>query len=269
MIKATLLLAALWGAVAMNEEAAQELRRFPAAEANQGVAVDADHVYVVDNSAIGRYDRRTGERRREWRGDPALFPHLNSCQRAGPELVCAASNYPAAPQSSSVEFFDPGALAHLRSHSLGPGIGGSLTAIVRRDGGWWAALANYDARGGEPGRDHRATQLVRMDADFRRQAAWLFPEAVLRRLAPRSVSGMAWDSQGRIYITGHDRPELYILALPEAGSTLRLVATIAIPTEGQAFDLEASEAGARLWTIDRRRREVVESRLPAPLAAGQ
>lgn len=256
--------AVLWAVAALGAEpqAAQELRRLPAVEARQGVAVDAGRVYAVDNSAIGQYDKRTGARLGEWRGDPALFPHLNSCQRVGAELVCAASNYPSVPQASSVEFFDADTLEHRRSHSLGPGIGGSLTAITWRDGSWWAVLANYDARGGEPGRDHRATLLARLDADFQREAAWLFPDAVLERIAPRSVSGMAWDDDGRLYVTGHDRPELYVLALPEAGATLRLLAVVAIPTPGQAIDLEPAATGARLWSIDRPRREIVVSRLP-------
>jgi len=40
----------------------QELRRFKAAEARQAVAVDAHHFYAIDNRAIGKYDKRTGER---------------------------------------------------------------------------------------------------------------------------------------------------------------------------------------------------------------
>ena len=38
---------------------------------------------------------------------------------------------------------------------------GSLTALDRHDGKWWAVFAHYDGKGGEPGRDHRYTMLAR------------------------------------------------------------------------------------------------------------
>ena len=40
----------------------EELRRFKAAEANQGVAVDAEFFYAIDNHAIGKYRKDTGAR---------------------------------------------------------------------------------------------------------------------------------------------------------------------------------------------------------------
>ena len=40
----------------------EELRRFPAREANQGVASDDQFLYVISNSAIGKYRKDTFER---------------------------------------------------------------------------------------------------------------------------------------------------------------------------------------------------------------
>jgi len=240
---------------------AEPLRRFHAEDARQGVAVGPERFYAIDNSRIVAYHRETGERLAEWTGDPQVFPHLNSCLVAGGELVCASSNYPAVPMASSIEYFDAMTLRHLRSYSLGPGAG-SLTWLLPRDGFWWAGFANYDARGGEPGRDHRFTTLVQYDADFQRRQSWIFPDSVLDRLSPRSASGGAWGSDGLLYVTGHDRPELYVLALPQAGSTLRHLATIAMPTAGQAIAWDAAEART-IWSINRPSSEVVASRIPA------
>ena len=140
--------------------------RLPAPEARQGVASDGTHVFAIDNDRIGKYRIASGDRVAQWQGDPRLFPHMNSCTIAGRELVCAASNYPALPQTSAIEFFDSRTLRHLRSVSLGIGPG-SLTALDRHAGKWWAIFANYAGKGGEPGRDHRYTLRVRMDDAFR------------------------------------------------------------------------------------------------------
>lgn len=236
--------------------------RLPAVEARQGAASDGTYVYAIDNDRIGKYRIATGKRVAEWKGDPRLFPHMNSCTVAGRKLVCAASNYPAVPQTSAVEFFDKATLRHVGTVSLGLGPG-SLTAMDRYGGKWWAAFANYAGKGGEAGRDHRYTLLVRMDDAFRQEAAWTFPPEVLARFAPYSCSGASWSKDGRLFVTGHDRPEIYEIALPRAGSQLELVRIIAIATPGQAIDWDPRFSG-RLWSIDRAKNEMVASAIPAP-----
>lgn len=239
---------------------AQVISRLPAPEANQGVAVDRRAIYAVDNTRIARYDRATGARLASFQGDPAKFAHMNSCAVIGADLVCAASNYPATPMQSQVEVFDPATLAHKRSVPLGRQPG-SLTFVDRRDGAWWAGFANYDGRGGEPGRDHRFTTLVRFDDRWRPTGQWTFPPEVLARFAPRSASGGAFGPDGRLYVTGHDLPELYVLDVPAGGGVLKLVATIAIPVEGQAIAFDRSAEGV-MFGIRRAHREVVGFRLP-------
>ncbi|MBO9709224.1 MAG: hypothetical protein J7521_13540 [Caulobacter sp.] len=252
------------GAPALAQEPALktvEVRRLDAPEANQGVAADKAHLYAIDNGTIARYDKTSGVRQAEWKGDPARFPHLNACLVAGGELVCAGSNYPAVPQTSAVEVFDPVKMTHKRTIALGPGIG-SLTWVDRHDGFWWAMFANYDAKGGEPGRDHRWTTLVKFDDQWRRVGGWMLPEAVLERMAPRSSSGGGFGDDGLLYVTGHDRPELYALAIPtRGGSTLDLVATLAIPFEGQAIAWDPYDRRV-LWGVNRATRQVVAVRVP-------
>ena len=240
--------------------AAPVVRRMVAPEARQGVASDGAFVYAVDNSAITRYRIADGAEVARWHGDPALFPHINSCTLADRELVCAASNYPAVPQTSAIEVFDRKTLRHKRSVSLGM-TPGSLTVIDRHDGDWWAVFANYDGKGGEPGRDHRYTLFARLDRDMRVTRSWTFPESVLARLRPRSVSGASWGPGGRLYVSGHDLPEIYVLALPEGGSALIHEATIPVASHGQAIDFDSKDPGL-LWSIDRASRTVIASRLP-------
>ena len=243
---------------------AEVLRRYPALEASQGVAVDAEFVYGVSNSTIAKYHKRSGERVALWNGKPAQFPHINSCTvievEATPQLVCANSNFPGVPHWSSVEFFDPKTLSHVRSVPLGPGRG-SITWIERRDGAWWAAFANYDGKGGEPPRDHRHTVLVRFDDEWRQTQSYSFPTSVLERFAPMSSSGGGWGADGLLYVTGHDHPELYVLKTPAAGAELEHVGTIRVPIEGQAIDWDESAPG-ELYGITRKGRAIVRMKVP-------
>jgi hypothetical protein len=251
--------------VAQTLPRSTELRRYPAPEASQGVAVDRRHIYAVANSRIAKYDKNTGIKVAEWQGKPHQVPHINSCAVLQRRLICANSNYPQVPMTSSVEILDPGSMKHLRTVALGPGIG-SLTWVDRRDGFWWAAFAHYDASGHEAPRDHRSTTLIKFDDQWRRLEGWLFPASVLERFKPSSSSGGGWGDDGLIYVTGHDLPELYALRLPEAGSVLEHVATIPIQVEGQAIAWDRS-APRTLYGISRQKREVVAMRIPPVPAA--
>lgn len=257
-----LVLALLAGTAAAQPAAlrSEVVRRMPADEARQGVAVDARHLYAVTNSKIGKYDKASGAKVAEWSGDPARFPHINACAVIQHELVCAASNFPHTPMSSSVEVFDPVRMTHLRTISLGQQVG-SLTWVDWKDGHWWACFANYEGRGGEPGRGSAHTQLVKFDDQWRRLESWSFPASVVERFKPMSSSGGGWGPDGRLYVTGHDHPELYALALPKGGSTLEHVATIAAGIEGQAIAFDRTRPGV-VFGISRQNRQMVEIRLP-------
>lgn len=239
---------------------AVEIARFKAEEARQGVAVDRDHFYAVVNSAIGKYDRRTGARVAQWRDQERLIGHLNSCAFVARELVCANSNFPNVPMASSVEVFDPKTLTHKRSIALGPALG-SLTWLVRHDGRWWATFAHYDERGGEPGRTHASTVFTELDEQFRVRRAWHFPASALAAFKPTSSSGGVWGADGLLYVTGHSAPEIYVMALPDRGVALAHVATIPAPMEGQAIATDPANPRV-LWGIVRRTGEVVVARLP-------
>ncbi|WP_420137524.1 hypothetical protein [Sphingomonas sp.] len=239
---------------------AVELRRLPAPDAGQGVAADRRYVYAIDNRAIAKIDKSTGQQVARWEGDAAHFKHINSCIIRRSTLICAASNYPDVPMQSMIERIDTNSMRHIAAQPLGPDYG-SLTWVVRHGGSWWACFANYDGRGGEPGRDHRFTTLVRYDGQWRPKARWYFPADVLARMSPKSASGGSWGKDGLLYVTGHDRPELYALRVPKGGGTLELVTTIATPTGGQAIGWDPA-AKRSLWSIERKTHELVESRIP-------
>jgi hypothetical protein len=239
---------------------AVEIQRWPAPEARQGVAVDADHFYAVVNSRIGKYRKADGVKVAEWVGDRIGIRHLNSCVIDARELVCANSNYPQTPMASSVEVFDAGTLQHLRSVPLGVR-DGSLTWVERHQGRWWAMFANYDPPRSHLGRTHRDTKLVLFNDEWAEVGGYALPDSVLEKLAPHSVSGGGFGADGLLYLTGHDAAEIYVMRIPRQGPVLEHIATIAAPLEGQAWAWDRN-TDRTIYAIQRRTGAVVVLRMP-------
>jgi hypothetical protein len=237
-----------------------QVRRYATSEATQAVAVGGNFIYAIGNAEIGKYDKRTGERVAVWRERPGgAIAHLNSGRTVGNELYCAHSNYPETPMVSTIEVFDTGGMTHVRSVPLPSGLG-SATWVERTNGDWWVAFAHYAGRGGEPGKGPEHTRLVRFDSEWRQTGAWAFPAAVVARWDGMSSSGGAWVGAGRLYTTGHHAPELYILELPASGTELRLRAVVRTEAEGQGIAYDPADG--LLYSIQRRTREVLASKLP-------
>lgn len=238
------------------------MRRFPAKEANQGVAADREFLYVISNSAIGKYRKDNFERVGGWKdvkGGP--FVHMNAGIVREGRLYCAHSNFPGVPMVSSVEIFDTATMQHVGSHSLGIGEG-SLTWIIWREGHWLACFAHYAVSRGKTGRDNAWTQLVEFDEQWRRTRGWVFPADLIERFASNSSSGGAFGPGGKLFVTGHTAKELYVVEFPEAGSVLKWSGTIAISAEGQAFNWDPEKPDI-LYTISKPSDEVIISRIVA------
>ena len=224
----------------------EELRRFKAAEAHQGVAVDAEHFYAIANTAIGKYRKDNGERVGVWNeSDGGRIKHLNAGVILDGKLWCAHSNYPDVPMKSSVEVFDPATLKHLESIDLSTA-GGSLTWVDRRDGWWYACFAQY-AKTGDPAR----TRVVRFDLDWKPAAEIGFPPEMVAKFGKNSSSGGSFGLDRHLFITGHDAPELYVLDLPVNGDIWTWNTAVPISARGQAFAWDRSRPG-ELYSIDRK-----------------
>jgi hypothetical protein len=237
----------------------EEVRRFEASAARQGVAAGPRHLYAIDNRRIQKLDKRTGEVVASWEGGTGgPIIHLNSGVVLDGKLYCAHSNYPHLPMQSSVEIFDATSLEHVGSHSFGIS-DGSATWVDRRDGFWWVAFAHYAGRGGVPGKGPEWTRLVQYDAEWHSVAEFAFPSELIERLKPHSSSGGVWGSDGLLYVTGHDAPEVYGLRLSESSAVLELVAVVPAPIEGQGIARDPSEPGV-LYGVLRSVRAVVVSR---------
>lgn len=238
----TLLFAAATHAAPTLEQFAE----FSVPEANQGVGVDRDHFYAINNFAIGKYDKKSGKRVKRWQGEkngPIL--HLDSAMLMDGKLYAAHSNYPRWPMTSSLEIFDAHTLEHIGSHSFGIRWG-SLTWADWHDGHWWMTFANYDRLLG-PGKTpygHKVnTVVIQFSKDFQPLQSWTLPKAILDKFEDMSNSGGSWGPDGYLYLTGHDPAELYRMRLPKAGSVLELVDVIPMNIRGQGIAWDRSERG--------------------------
>jgi hypothetical protein len=236
----------------------EELRRYSAAEANQGVAVDAEHFYAITNRAIGKYRRDNGERVAGWQDvKGGRFKHLNAGLILDGQLYAAHSNFPENPPRSSVEIWRTDTLEHVESIDLSHEQG-SLTWVDRRGDFWYACFAEY-AKTGDPAN----TRLVKFDKDWRRLTEWRFPREAVVRFRGSSSSGGGFGPGGYLYFSGHDERELCLVDLPEQAEKPVWLGALPVSAPGQAFAWDPSQPGL-VFGIERKTREVIVGRVTGP-----
>jgi hypothetical protein len=236
-------------------------------DANQGVAVDKKYFYAVNNRTITKHDKATGKPLLQFVGDSdGPIIHMDSATVVGDKLYAATSNYDTLPMKSSVEVFDTRTMRHIDTFSFGI-YRGSLTWLDRHDGAWWAGFANYDEVPDgttEPYGKTDNTQIVKLDDHFQVEQSWTIPQPILDKVRPMSNSGGSWGPDGRLWLTGHDFGEAYVMDIPSEGSDLKWVATVTLPNvEGQAIAWDRSTTKQpTLWTIKRSTKQVLTFNAP-------
>jgi len=252
----TLVCVVLQANLSAADVAVQPLRRVSIAEAHQGVAVDESSFYAISNRTIARYDKRSAKRLVNWEA-PAKsgIKHLNSGVVVNRRLYCANSNWPAKPLKNTIEVFDAETLKHLESKPFSE-TQGAINWIDRHQGAWWIVFAFYSEE------EVRRTKLVRFDDDWTETGEWTFPESVIQRFLPNSNSGGAFGPDGRLFVTGHDHAELYVLDVSGDGGKLKHVVTVQAPIAGQGIAWDHDDSGILLGIV-RARHEVVFMRVQA------
>ena len=222
------------------QKKAIEIRKFPIENEIhlQGVAVDDAFFYAISNFTIAKYKKSNGSFVTAWNGGKdGIIKHLNSGVVIKGKLYCANSNFPENPMVSSIEIFDTKTMKHIGNHSFGI-FSGSATWVDMKGGFWWVAFANYNGKHSSEGRDNRWTTLVKFNNDWNEMESWVFPKEVLEAFAPNSNSGGNWSKDGKLYLTGHDKKEMYIMKLPDIGYTLQLLQVVPVVNPGQAIAID-------------------------------
>lgn len=83
--------------------------------------------------------------------------------------------------------------------------------------------------------------MVKFDKKWKSIESWIFPEEIIQLFMPNSNSGAAFGRDGKLYCTGHDRQEIYIMEIPCTGFTLKHIKTIETPVPGQGIAFDHSE----------------------------
>lgn len=258
---ALLLAFALSCGVALPAAAASALEQigeFAVPEANQGVGVDAQFFYAVDNTVIGKYDKKSGKLVKRFEGGKGPIVHLDSAMVKDGKIYAAHSNYPEWPMTSSLEIFDADTMQHVGTRSFGIQYG-SLTWVDWHDGYWWLGFANYDRLLGPnktPYGHKLNTVTVQMTADFRPVQMWTLPKAILDKFEDMSNSGGSWGPDGFLYLSGHDPAEIYRMRLPKAGSILELVDVLPMNIRGQGIAWDRAQPNVIYGIIRATKKEV-------------
>jgi hypothetical protein len=222
-----------------GNERIKEIKSYSVDEAKQAVAVDRDYFYVINNSTISKHNKVSGDIVAKWDGSDTGLKHLNSGVVIRGKIYCANSNYPESPMASSIEIFDAGTLRHVGNHSFGI-LKGSATWIDKLDGYWYEGFAHYSVTGSSEGKDSRWTTVVKFDRGWHETESWIFPGNIIKLFTPMSNSGATFGKDGKLYCTGHDEPEIYVMEIPESGFTLNHVETIITPAHGQGIAIDRS-----------------------------
>jgi len=240
---------------------AQEIvRTYNVPSAQQGVAVDDGFFYVINNSAIIKYDKPNGMKVADWIDEDSVLHHLNSGIIIEGKLFCINSNYPQIPMASSLEVFDPKTLKHIDNHSFGI-LNGSATWISKYNDFWYVAFAHYSGNGGYENKSNSWSRLVKFDSEWRQTESWIFPKKLIEKFGSSSNSGGVILSDGKILCTGHDNYEIYLLEFPEKGYTLKWVNTFPVGSYGQAIAMEKNGDSELIYGIVRKENKVVVTRI--------
>jgi len=219
---------------------------FAIPEANQGIGVDAEHFYAIDNSVIAKYSKGTKTLVKSVNYEDRGAIHFDSAAIVDGRIYVAHSNYSTWPMTSSLEIFDAETLDHVDSYSFGIQLG-SFTWIDRApDGSWWGGFANYNRvfdKSPVAYGNKFNTQVVRFTPDWEIAEQYVIPDAIVEKFDDMSNSGGSWGPDGNLYLSGHDPAEAYVMQVPEIGSTLKWLATVPLEIRGQGIAWDRSQPG--------------------------
>jgi hypothetical protein len=260
-------LATLLPVILFADVSFKQIAEFAIPEASQGVAVDKDHFYAVGNRAIAKYCKYSGKLVMRWQDNlGGSFIHLNSAVVHDGKLYAAHSNWPHLPVNSSIEVWNANTMKHIETHRFERAELGSLTWIDYQNGYWWGTFAHYESVTSNNG--NRNTFLAKFDKDWNIVHRWTFPEELLKKFGAMSNSGGSWGPNNFLYVTGHDKAEVYKLKIPDSGSIPELIETIPLNIRGQGIAWDRYQVNV-LYGVIRATDDEINLGLPNRVSAFQ
>ena len=213
-------------------------RIYDAKEAKQGVAIDSKYFYAINNNSIGKYSRKSGKRVL-YKKVP--FKHLNGGKIVNGDLV-VVNNPAGKPEQNALIWLDPSNLQVVDVMQMSF-IQGSLTWFDWAWDKWWVCDARY-------GKKVKDTTIYCFNEQWEPMGFWKIPKSLVGDLEPYSLSGGAWFGD-HLYVSGHDKPEMYLLELPKDKLHAKLIQTVQVCFDGQGFVFERGKGKIYVWGIRR------------------
>ncbi len=219
-------------------------RVYKVKEAQQGVAIDKRYFYAISNNSIGKYERKSGKGVLHKK---LPFKHLNGGKIINGDLV-VVNNPAGQPEGNALIWLDPLTLEIIDIMKL-PYLQGSLTWVDWAWDKWWICDAYYKKKA-------KDTTIYCFDQNWNLEGYWKLPKKVVESIEPYSLSGGAWFGE-YLCVTGHDKPEMYILQMPANRIHAKLLRTVQVCFDGQGFSFERGKGSVYVWGIRREESVVV------------
>ena len=213
-------------------------RIYKAKEATQGVAIDRRHFYAIGSDEIGKYGRKSGKRILVKK---LPFKHIKGGTIVNGDLVIV--NTPPKHQgenaliwldSFTLEIIDMITLPHMQ---------GEITWVDWAWDKWWICDAQYKE-------NVKDTCIYCFNPDWVLEGFWKLPKVVTESIEPKSLSGGSWFGEF-LCVSDYDKPELYVLDLPEKKIHAKLLRTVQVCFDGQGFAFERGKGSVYVWGIRR------------------
>ena len=214
----------------------------------KGVVIDKRYFYTIGNNCVGKYDRKSGKKVLLKK---LPFKHLSGGTFVNGDLVIV-NNPSNKPSNNALVWLNPETLDIIDIMPL-PQVQGSLSWIDWAWDKWWVCDAHYK-------KHVKETSIYCFNQEWTLEGYWKLPKEVIKEIEPHSLSGGAWFGE-HLCVTGYDKPEMYILDLPEHDLHAKLLKTVQTCFDGQGFAFERGKGNVYAWGTRRDDNKVVRCAL--------
>ena len=209
-------------------------RIYKAKEATEGVAIDKRYFYAIGHDKVGKYSRKSGKR---VIAKKLPFKHIKGGKIVNDDLVII-NTPPGRPEQNALIWLDVETLEMIDMMTL-PHIQGEITWIDWAWEKWWICDAQYK-------KNVKETTIYCFNPDWVLEGFWKLPKDVVRSIEPKSLSGGAWFGE-MLCVSGYEKPELYVLDLPEKKIHAKLLRLLLVCFDGQGFTFERGKESVYAW----------------------
>lgn len=211
-------------------------------DARKGVVADTEYFFAINTTSISKYDIRTGIHLKSINfEDHPRIRNLTGGVIVNNRLYVANAPETDKHRQNTIEVFTKD-LVYLYNINV-TGNTGSLTWIDYYDGKWWGCFAHFNDQ-------VRYTAMVEFYhpnpnleiiphqkdlVNWHVKDRWFFPHKVSECFKPYSCMGGSFGPDGKLYVTGNNKNELYVLNFNQYSPIMALDHTKNVDIEGKGI----------------------------------